>query len=183
MYLLCWAGFPELNQDDQLILIKCGFFEVWLTRMARMFNKAEGCLTFEDGSIIQKEELGVVFSVSLGCSQENCWVQCCSNVWENCKAIEIITFNSIVYHICYFMYRYQLHAHTVNVPFLTFSLFLVVLKGRFNYYYYSSYLILFKTWIKMFSETWYWYFVFFFYFSRILWAVCLTWLRVWTSLI
>lgn len=62
-------GFPELNQDDQLILIKCGFFEVWLTRMARMFNKAEGCLTFEDGSIIQKEELGVVFSVGSAQSQ------------------------------------------------------------------------------------------------------------------
>lgn len=70
--LICWAGFPELNQDDQLILIKCGFFEVWLMRMARMFNKAEGCLTFEDGSIIQKEELGVVFSVSLR-PQENRW--------------------------------------------------------------------------------------------------------------
>lgn len=72
MYFICWAGFPELNQDDQLILIKCGFFEVWLMRMARMFNKAEGCLTFEDGSIIQKEELGVVFSVSLR-PQENRW--------------------------------------------------------------------------------------------------------------
>lgn len=84
MYLFCWVGFPELNQDDQLILIKCGFFEVWLTRMARMFNKAEGCLTFEDGSIIQKEELGVVFSVSIW-PQENCWVQYCSNVWENCS--------------------------------------------------------------------------------------------------
>jgi hypothetical protein len=30
-----------------------------------MFNKGDGCLTFEDGSIIQKEELGVVFSVIL----------------------------------------------------------------------------------------------------------------------
>lgn len=79
--LICWAGFPELNQDDQLILIKCGFFEVWLMRMARMFNKAEGCLTFEDGSIIQKEELGVVFSVSLR-PQENHWCLCCSNFFE-----------------------------------------------------------------------------------------------------
>lgn len=62
-FLVYLIGFPELNQDDQLILIKCGFFEVWLTRMARMFNKGDGCLTFEDGSIIPKEELGVVFSV------------------------------------------------------------------------------------------------------------------------
>lgn len=83
MYLICWAGFPELNQDDQLILIKCGFFEVWLMRMARMFNKAEGCLTFEDGSIIQKEELGVVFSVSLR-PQENRW---CLIFLENLPSI------------------------------------------------------------------------------------------------
>lgn len=81
--LICWAGFPELNQDDQLILIKCGFFEVWLMRMARMFNKAEGCLTFEDGSIIQKEELGVVFSVSLR-PQENRW---CLIFLENLPSI------------------------------------------------------------------------------------------------
>lgn len=88
--LICWAGFPELNQDDQLILIKCGFFEVWLMRMARMFNKAEGCLTFEDGSIIQKEELGVVFSVSLR-SQENHWCLCCSNFfWKICLHFAVI---------------------------------------------------------------------------------------------
>ncbi|XP_033751290.1 ecdysone-induced protein 78C-like [Pecten maximus] len=55
-------GFSDLSQDDQLILIKGSFFEVWLTRMARMFNKHEGFLTFEEGNMIQREELSVVFS-------------------------------------------------------------------------------------------------------------------------
>ncbi|XP_069133665.1 ecdysone-induced protein 78C-like isoform X2 [Argopecten irradians] len=55
-------GFSDLSQDDQLILIKGSFFEVWLTRMARMFNKHEGILTFEEGNMIQREELSVVFS-------------------------------------------------------------------------------------------------------------------------
>ncbi|XP_046360675.1 ecdysone-induced protein 78C-like [Haliotis cracherodii] len=55
-------GFSELSQDDQLILIKTGFFEIWLTRMARMFNKEENSVTFEDGSIIPKDELDVVYS-------------------------------------------------------------------------------------------------------------------------
>ncbi|KAL5007850.1 hypothetical protein ScPMuIL_016656 [Solemya velum] len=56
-------GFPELAQDDQLILIKLGFFEIWLTRMTRMFNKLDNVVTFEDGSIIHKDELSVVYSV------------------------------------------------------------------------------------------------------------------------
>ncbi|KAK3594375.1 hypothetical protein CHS0354_032884 [Potamilus streckersoni] len=55
-------GFSDLSQDDQLILIKSGFFEVWLTRMARMFNRVDNLLTFEDGSMIQRDELAVIFS-------------------------------------------------------------------------------------------------------------------------
>ncbi|ESO91576.1 hypothetical protein LOTGIDRAFT_122023 [Lottia gigantea] len=57
-------SFSELSQDDQLILIKAGFFEVWLTRMSRMFNRNENLVTFEDGSMIHKDELSVVFSVT-----------------------------------------------------------------------------------------------------------------------
>ncbi|XP_060566018.1 nuclear receptor subfamily 1 group D member 1-like, partial [Ruditapes philippinarum] len=55
-------GILELSQDDQLILIKMSFFEMWVTRMARMFSPDENCLTFEDGSMIQKEELSVVYT-------------------------------------------------------------------------------------------------------------------------
>ncbi|XP_052800237.1 ecdysone-induced protein 78C-like isoform X2 [Mya arenaria] len=55
-------GILDLAQDDQLILIKTSFFEMWVTRMARMFNPEDFSLTFEDGSIIQKDELAVVYS-------------------------------------------------------------------------------------------------------------------------
>ncbi|XP_053384666.1 ecdysone-induced protein 78C-like [Mercenaria mercenaria] len=55
-------GILELSQDDQLILIKMSFFEMWITRMARMFSPEDNVLTFEDGSMIQKEELSVVYT-------------------------------------------------------------------------------------------------------------------------
>ncbi|CAG5131516.1 unnamed protein product [Candidula unifasciata] len=55
-------NFADLSQDDQLILIKTGFFEVWLTRMSRMINKEENVIVFEDGSSISREELAVVYS-------------------------------------------------------------------------------------------------------------------------
>jgi len=37
--------------------------------MSRMFNKQYGLVTFDDGSMIQREELSVVFSVSKGYNQ------------------------------------------------------------------------------------------------------------------
>ena len=58
------SGFSDLSQDDQLILIKTGFFEIWLTRMARMFNRNDNVLLFEDGSLIAREELDIVYNVS-----------------------------------------------------------------------------------------------------------------------
>jgi len=60
----CGAEFQQLLcQDDQLILIKSGFFEVWMTRMARMFDTSHMTLLFTDGSIVPRTELEVVFSV------------------------------------------------------------------------------------------------------------------------
>ncbi|KAL8614276.1 hypothetical protein ACOMHN_007614 [Nucella lapillus] len=55
-------SFSELSQDDQLILIKTGFFEIWLTRMARMFNRSDNVVLFEDGSVIPREELDIVYN-------------------------------------------------------------------------------------------------------------------------
>lgn len=55
-------NFPDLSQDDQLILIKTGFFEIWLTRMSRMISKEENLVVFEEGSCISKQELSVVYS-------------------------------------------------------------------------------------------------------------------------
>jgi len=60
-----FPGILELSQDDQLILIKMSFFEMWLTRMARMFSQEDNVVTFDDGSMIQKDELAVVYSVSI----------------------------------------------------------------------------------------------------------------------
>jgi hypothetical protein len=57
------TAFPDLGQDDQLILIKAGFFEIWLTRMSRMFGKEDGAITFDDGSMISKAELDVIYNV------------------------------------------------------------------------------------------------------------------------
>ncbi|XP_013414373.1 ecdysone-induced protein 78C isoform X2 [Lingula anatina] len=55
-------GFADIVQDDQLILMKMGFFEVWLTRITRMFNKTEQTLTFGDGSVVAKEHLEIIYS-------------------------------------------------------------------------------------------------------------------------
>ncbi|KAK3803556.1 hypothetical protein RRG08_027833 [Elysia crispata] len=55
-------NFSDLSQDDQLVLIKLGFFEIWLTRMARMIDREENVMVFEDGSCISREELAVVYS-------------------------------------------------------------------------------------------------------------------------
>ena len=53
-----------LTQEDQLILIKAGFFEVWLTRMARLFDETQQTVLFSDGGIIQRTELEIIFTVS-----------------------------------------------------------------------------------------------------------------------
>jgi hypothetical protein len=58
------TGFPELSQDDQLILIKIGFFEVWLGHVTRMINAAEGTLTLSDGATISRQQLDSIFDVS-----------------------------------------------------------------------------------------------------------------------
>jgi len=58
------AEFQQLLcQDDQLILIKSGFFEVWMARMVRMFDTAHMTLLFTDGSIVPRTELEVIFTV------------------------------------------------------------------------------------------------------------------------
>ncbi|XP_064635746.1 ecdysone-induced protein 78C-like [Lineus longissimus] len=58
-------GFSDLSQDDQLILIKTGFFELWLIRMARMFVTLEVLITFGDGTQIPREQLEAVYSNDL----------------------------------------------------------------------------------------------------------------------
>lgn len=55
-------GFGEFLQDDQLILIKLGFFEVWLTHVARATN--DSTITFDDGVYITRQQLEVIYDVS-----------------------------------------------------------------------------------------------------------------------
>jgi nuclear receptor subfamily 1 group D protein 3 len=66
------VGFQELSQDDQLILIKGGFFEIWLTRMVRMLNSQDNSLTFGDGSCIPRTELEVIYLVSFSLNLHLC---------------------------------------------------------------------------------------------------------------
>lgn len=54
-------GFLALNQLDQLLLIKSGFFEIWLVTIAGMFNFADNTLTFADGTFIEREQLDLMF--------------------------------------------------------------------------------------------------------------------------
>lgn len=54
-------NFLTLNQDDQLILIKLGFFECLLIHMCKWYNPAEGTLTFGCGSIVNAQQLQVIF--------------------------------------------------------------------------------------------------------------------------
>ncbi|XP_049961830.1 ecdysone-induced protein 78C-like [Schistocerca serialis cubense] len=54
-------GFCDLSQDDQLILIKVGFFEIWLTHVSRLTS--DSSLTFSDGTYITKQQMEVMYDV------------------------------------------------------------------------------------------------------------------------
>ena len=54
-------GFLALDQLDQLLLIKSGFFEIWLVSVAGMFNHSEGSLSFADGTFIERHQLECLF--------------------------------------------------------------------------------------------------------------------------
>ncbi|XP_028169392.1 ecdysone-induced protein 78C-like [Ostrinia furnacalis] len=53
-------GFNTLPQDDQLILIKLGFFEVWITRVTRLSSSE--CLVFDDGTTLSVKQLEIIYS-------------------------------------------------------------------------------------------------------------------------
>uniref|UniRef100_A0A2A4K083 Probable nuclear hormone receptor HR3 n=1 Tax=Heliothis virescens TaxID=7102 RepID=A0A2A4K083_HELVI len=52
-------GFHSLPQDDQLILIKLGFFEVWLTRITKLSTPE--CIVFEEGTTFTHHQLIVTY--------------------------------------------------------------------------------------------------------------------------
>ena len=55
-------NFCDLSQDDQLVLIKGAFFEVWLVHISKMADHYQ--LTFNDGSYVSKQQLDLVLEVS-----------------------------------------------------------------------------------------------------------------------
>ena len=62
-------GFCDFTQDDQLILIKLGFFEVWLNYIAKMVttktNTTDLTLTFDDGTFLTRQQLELMYDVSI----------------------------------------------------------------------------------------------------------------------
>lgn len=55
-------GFPDLPQDDQLILIKLGFFEIWLAHIARTTTSHQ--LLFDDGTTVTRHQMDIMYDVS-----------------------------------------------------------------------------------------------------------------------
>ncbi|KRZ33109.1 Nuclear hormone receptor E75 [Trichinella pseudospiralis] len=58
-------NFTEFLQGDQLVLIKGGFFEVWLVRMSRMFDIQFGTMTMCDGCFLGRDQLDVIYNTDL----------------------------------------------------------------------------------------------------------------------
>lgn len=56
-------GFCDFSQDDQLILIKLGFFEVWLSHVSK--TTTDSSLTFDDGTYITRQQLETMYDVSI----------------------------------------------------------------------------------------------------------------------
>lgn len=56
-------GFCDFSQDDQLILIKLGFFEVWLSHVSK--TTTDSTLTFDDGTFITRQQLETMYDVSI----------------------------------------------------------------------------------------------------------------------
>ncbi|KAL1457114.1 hypothetical protein WDU94_001775, partial [Cyamophila willieti] len=54
-----FTGFCDLSQDDQLILIKMGFFELWIGYVARLTT--DSSLTFSDGTFVTRQQLEVMY--------------------------------------------------------------------------------------------------------------------------
>uniref|UniRef100_A0A1A9WVG7 NR LBD domain-containing protein n=1 Tax=Glossina brevipalpis TaxID=37001 RepID=A0A1A9WVG7_9MUSC len=52
-------GFCDFTQDDQLILIKMGFFETWLSHVARLVM--DSTLTFDDGTYLTRQQLEIIY--------------------------------------------------------------------------------------------------------------------------
>ncbi|KFD60454.1 hypothetical protein M514_07026 [Trichuris suis] len=57
--------FTDFVQEDQLVLIKGGFFEVFLVRIACMFSLQFMTLTLSDGSFVTRDQLDLIYDPEL----------------------------------------------------------------------------------------------------------------------
>ncbi|CAM1319498.1 Uncharacterised protein g7228 [Pycnogonum litorale] len=53
--------FSDLTQDDQLILIKLGFMEIFFIQVSRLYNPLDNTLMFHDGSYITRQQIELMF--------------------------------------------------------------------------------------------------------------------------
>ena len=82
-------GFSDLTQDDQLILIKLGFFEVWLVHISKTADCVDNTLTFADGSFLNRKQLELMFDVSVAL--------------RNCDGLVSYTKSNHLLFVCTFM--------------------------------------------------------------------------------
>lgn len=55
-------NFGELSQEDQLVLIKGAFLEIWMVHAAKVTHHHQ--VTFQDGSSVTKQQLELIFEVT-----------------------------------------------------------------------------------------------------------------------
>ncbi|ODM95699.1 Nuclear receptor ROR-beta [Orchesella cincta] len=65
-------GFTSLPQDDQLILIKTGFFEIWTVYVAPMTTK--DTITLSDGLTLNRKHLDIVYDSDFTSSLFSFWL-------------------------------------------------------------------------------------------------------------
>lgn len=82
-------GFCDLSQDDQLILIKVGFFEVWLSHISKMTT--DSSMTFEDGTYITRQQMELMYEVRIN-YHNTCSLQL---IITGCKKLYIHYFISV----------------------------------------------------------------------------------------
>lgn len=56
-------GFVDLQQDDQLILLKMGFIEIWFCHVAKLTT--ESSFIFEDGLKLNRQQMELMYDVSI----------------------------------------------------------------------------------------------------------------------
>ena len=76
-------GFLDFHQDDQLILIKLGFYEVWLNYIAKTISDSPiSTLTFDDGAFLTRQQLEIMFDVSIFEDFDTCFESAIHKIYD-----------------------------------------------------------------------------------------------------